>query len=63
MMMSKKIKIDFSMKPYKEQQEIIDCVRGVTRNSMGDRYQFLVADFGRQSGKSWTSRYIALDKT
>lgn len=57
----RKIKIEFAMKPYKEQQEIIDCVRGDIRNPNGDRYQFLVADFGRQSGKSWTSRYIALD--
>jgi phage terminase large subunit-like protein len=59
--MTKKIKLDFAMQPYTEQQEIIDCVRGAIRNPLGERYQFLVADFGRQSGKSWTSRYIALD--
>jgi terminase large subunit-like protein len=59
--MSRQIKINFAMQPYKAQQEIIDCVRGTTRNIYGGRYQFLVADFGRQSGKSWTSRYIALD--
>lgn len=59
--MSRQIRVEFAMKPYKEQQEIIDCVRGVIRNHEGNRFQFLVADFGRQSGKSWTSRYIALD--
>ncbi len=58
---ARKIRIDFAMKPYAAQQEIIDCVRGKIRNPSGGRYQFLVADFGRQSGKSWTSRFIALD--
>lgn len=57
----KTFKLQFSDKPYALQQEIIDAVNGKVLNKNGEPYRFFVAIIGRQAGKSWLARRLALD--
>lgn len=54
-------KIQIPYAPYPLQQEIIDHVDGKILNSDGMPYRFFVAVLGRQSGKSWLDRRLAVD--
>lgn len=52
--------VDWGMRPYDKQQEILDYLWGNRLNKKGDEYTFLLAVFGRQSGKSWLAKYGGL---
>ena len=54
-------KLQLAFKLYPLQQEIVDHLNGVARNPEGDEYRFLMAVFGRQSGKSFFCKITALD--
>lgn len=57
----KTAKLKFAFKPYELQQEIIDYIDGKYLNSKGKPYRFFVAALGRQVGKSWLAKLLALD--
>lgn len=63
-MLSKDIysNVQFSLKPYPLQQEILDYMDGVIKNREGEAYRFFVVAFGRQSGKSWLAKYVVLNR-
>lgn len=56
------MKVTFKDKLYPLQQEIADYVGGKEKNPNGDRYRFFVVSIGRQAGKSYMARTIALDR-
>lgn len=60
-MNNKRFRLKFADEPYPLQQEIIDAVDGKLLNRNGDPYRFFVAIIGRQAGKSWLARRLALD--
>jgi Terminase large subunit, T4likevirus-type, N-terminal len=53
-------RLQFALKPYPLQQEVIDHLDGKIRNVDGDPYRFLVLAIGRQAGKSWLAKYLLL---
>ena len=54
-------KLQWAIKPYPLQQEIIDYLDGKKLNPYGQEYRFFVAALGRQVGKSWLAKYILLE--
>lgn len=52
--------IQWDDKPYPKQQEIVDFLWGHRRNKKNEKYRFFLVVFGRQAGKSFLGRYIAL---
>lgn len=52
--------VKWAMRPYKKQQEVVDALWGHTRNPEGGLYRFFCVVFGRQSGKSFLAKYVAL---
>lgn len=55
-------KVKFAFQPHELQQEIIDYVTGRRINKKTKKpYQYFCATIGRQWGKSWTGKYLALD--
>ena len=52
--------LEWGMKPYPKQMEVVDHLWGHRRNSQGELYKFFLAVFGRQSGKSFLGKYVAL---
>lgn len=55
-------RIAWDTEPYPLQQEIIDYLEGRVLNSQGERYRFLFAILGRQSGKSWLAKRVLLER-
>lgn len=55
--------LQWAMKPYEKQQEVVDYLWGNRRNKKGGLYRFFLAVFGRQSGKSFLGRYVALRRS
>lgn len=53
-------KIQFALKPYPLQQEVIDHLDNKILNANGDPYRFLILAIGRQAGKSWLAKYLLL---
>lgn len=52
--------LEWGMRPYEKQQEVVDYLWGHRRNSKNGLYKFFLAVFGRQSGKSFLGKYVAL---
>jgi hypothetical protein len=52
--------LQWAMKPYPKQQEVVDYLWGNKRNPEGGKYRFFLAVFGRQSGKSFLARYVSM---
>lgn len=59
--MTNTYRVKFGFKPHKLQQEIIDYVLGDKKNENNERYRFFLATIGRQWGKSWVDKYLALE--
>lgn len=70
--MAKKLKVKFDIDLYALQKEVVNYIDGKPtlplpthksyRNSIGEEYRFFVLVIGRQSGKSFLDKYIALYK-
>lgn len=61
-MTKREYNVKFGFKPHALQQDIINHVLGVKKNpKTGKRYRFFAATIGRQWGKSWTDKYLALE--
>jgi hypothetical protein len=56
------MKVKFKDKLYPLQQEIAEHVAGNIKNADGGRYRFFTVSIGRQAGKSYMARTIALDR-
>jgi phage terminase large subunit-like protein len=54
-------KLVWADKPYALQQDIIDHLDGKKTNPKGNKYRFLLAILGRQTGKSWLGKRVLLD--
>lgn len=55
--------IQWAMRPYEKQQRVVDFLWGHRRNEENKQYRILLAIFGRQSGKSFLGRYVALRRS
>lgn len=55
-------KVKFAFTPHAMQQDIINHVDGIEKNSDGNPYQFFVVACGRQWGKSWLAKYTLLNE-
>ncbi len=55
-------KVEFALKPYPLQQEILDTLDGKILNHRGQPYRFCMPILGRQSGKSFLAKYTGLDR-